>query len=126
MSGNTFKQNETVFIEVELESVNSSISDVDITITNSITGTTVVPKSIMEEEGNQKYSYWWDTRVGYAEYSGFSGWSGSGYSWWSGTSGAFSGWTGYSMAVSGLFTTTVTARDSNNHYGAEVFKIRIA
>lgn len=131
MAGNTYRTHETVVIEAELDGVDASISDVDIQIYSSVTGSLAVSGTTMEECGNQKYRYFWDTRLGYAEISGFSGWlsgysSASGYSGWSGTSGVSSGWSGYSTAVSGLYNCKITARDSNNHWGCEEFKIRIS
>jgi hypothetical protein len=113
MAGNTFRMNETVVVEVEMTGVDTSISDADITITNAYTGTTAVSGTTMEDIGNQRYRYFWDTRVGYSEYYTLSG-----AAWVSGTSG-------YSTAVSGLYTARITARDANNHYGTESFNIRI-
>jgi hypothetical protein len=122
---NTFRQNETVVVDVELEGVDTSISDVDIKIQSS-TGYAVVATTAMAEIGNQKYRYFWDTRNGY---SGTSGWSAvSAYAGVSGGPVTYSGWSGtsgFSAVISGLYTTTITARDSNNHYGEEVFRIRI-
>jgi hypothetical protein len=127
MTGETFRLGETVLIECELESINSSISDVDIEIRSTTTNSIAVSGTTMEEMGNQKYRYFFDTRNGY---SGTSGWSS--YSAWAnpiqGGPIIYSGWSGtcgYSSAISGLYTATVTARDSNDHIGLESFKIRI-
>jgi hypothetical protein len=127
MTGTSFRLNETVLIEAEMEGIDSSISDVDIEIRHSVTDAVAVSGTEMQEAGNQKYKYFWDTRIGY---SGFSGWSAYSaynnptpggpviYSGWSGTCG-------YSCGVSGLYTAKITARDANDRYGEEVFKIRI-
>ena len=122
---NTFRQNETVIVDAELEGIDTSISDVDIEITTN-TGYTVIAATAMAEIGNQKYRYFWDTRNGI---SGISGWSA--YSYYAGVSGGpvtSSGWSGtssFSGAISGIYTTKITARDANNHYGEEVFRIRV-
>jgi hypothetical protein len=122
---NTFRQGESVCIDAELEGLDSSISDVKIKIQNT-TGYSVVAETAMEELGQQKYRYFWDTRSGY---SGSSGWSS--YSSYAGVSGGpvtYSGWSGtsgFSAGISGLYDTTITARDANNHLGMESFKIRI-
>jgi len=134
MAGNTFRMSETVVIDTELEGVDTSISNVCIEIKSTVPAsgvsgwTTYYPVAVsgtpMEEIGNQKYRYFWDTRVGYSGYFGWSCWSG--YATASGV--VYSGWTGisgYSAAVSGMYNVTITARDSNNHYGEEEFKIRI-
>lgn len=134
MTGNTYRMRETVVIEAELEGVDTSISDVCIEIKSTIPASGVsgwtsyypiaVSGTTMEDIGNQKYRYFWDTRVGYSGYFGWSCWSG--YNTGSGI--VWSGWTGisgYSASVSGLYNVTITARDSNNHYGEEEFKIRI-
>jgi len=135
MAGNTFRMRETVSIEAELEGIDTSISEVSIEIKSTVPASGIsgwtsyypvaVSGTAMEELGNQKYRYFWDTRVGYSGYFGWSCWSGyvnsSGYL-------VYSGWTGisgYSASVSGLYNVTITARDSKNHYGEEEFKIRI-
>ena len=127
MTGQTFRMGETVVIEAELESISSSISDVNIEIRNSVTNSVAVSGTVMEELGNQKYRYYFDTRLGY---SGTSGWSS--YSAWAnpiqGGPIIYSGWSGtcgYSSSVSGLYTATITGRDSNDHIGTESFKVRI-
>lgn len=134
MTGNTYRMSETVVIEAELEGVDTSISDVCIEIKTTtpcsgISGwTSYYPVAVsgtpMEELGNQRYRYFWDTRVGYSGYFGWSCWSGyvtaSGVVW-----SGYTGISGYSASVSGLYNVTITARDSNNHYGEEEFKIRI-
>jgi len=128
MTGTTFKMGETVVVETEIEGVDTSISDVNISISNSITGSYAVSGTVMEELGNQRYRYFWDTRIGY---SAFSGWSS--YSYYTNPSGitfpyivsGWSGTSGYSVGISGLYTANIAARDSNNHYGTEAFKIRI-
>jgi len=134
MTGSTYRMGETVVIEAELEGVDTSISDVSIEIKTTIPAsgisgwTTYYPVAVsgtaMEEIGNQKYRYFWDTRIGYSGYFGWSCWSGfvtgNGVVW-----SGYTGISGYSSSVSGLYNATITARDSNSHYGSEEFKIRI-
>lgn len=126
MTGNTYRQNETVVIDAELEGIDSSISDVDIEIRSSVSNAVAVSGTTMQDLGNQQWRYFWDTRIGY---SAFSGWST--YSAYAGISGGpitYSGWSGicgYSCGISGLYTCKITARDANDRYGEEVFKIRI-
>jgi len=123
---NTFRRTETVVIDVELEGLDTSIgsSGVKVEIVDD-GGSSVIVETVMNELGNQKYRYFWDTSVGY---TGYSAWSG--YSSFSGsgvpviTSG-YSGYSGYSAVIVGIFTTTIKARDLNNHYGEESFKIRV-
>lgn len=125
MAGNTFRLNDTVVVDVELTGLDTTISDVNVQI-DDIAGYTVVSNSTMTDIGNQRYRYFWDTSSGYSGSSSWSAWSAypgvSGgpviYSGWSGTSG-------YSWAISGIYVATVTASDANNHYGSESFKIRI-
>lgn len=127
MSGNTFKIGETLAIEAELTGLDTSISAAQIEINDNIDNTPVIFATTMEETGNQCYRYYFDTRNNYFRHSGFSGWSGtSGSSYWSGTSGAWSGWSGYATSVSGIYTAKITATDSNNHAGIEIFRIRIS
>ena len=122
---NTFRQNETVCIDAELEGVDTSISNVDITIVTN-TGYSVVATAAMDEIGNQKYRYFWDTSAGISGISAWSAWSAyAGVSGGPVTYSGYSGNSGFSTGISGLYTTTITARDSNNHYGYEEFKIRI-
>lgn len=134
MAGNSFRMRETVVIDAELEGVDTSISDVCIEIKSTIPASGIsgwtsyypvaVSGTAMEEIGNQKYRYFWDTRVGYSGYFGWSCWSG--YPTSSGV--IYSGYTGisgYSSSISGIYNITITARDSNNHLGEEEFKIRI-
>jgi hypothetical protein len=127
MAGNTFRMNETVVIDIEIEGIDTSISDVNIDIRSSVSNAYAVSGVTMEEIGNQKYRYFWDTRLGYSGTSGWSTYSAYNnplpggpiiYSGWSGSSG-------YSAGVSGLYNVTLTARDSNNHVGYEEFIIRI-
>lgn len=126
---------ESVCVDAELESLDTSISNVCIEIKSTIPAsgvsgwTSYYPVAVsgtpMEELGNQRYRYVWETRVGYSGSFGWSCWSG--YPTASGV--VYSGWTGisgYSAAVSGLYNCTITARDSNNRYGIEEFKIRIS
>jgi hypothetical protein len=125
MTGNTYRMGETVCIEAELEGISTSISEVKIGIISTTTGAEVVEETQMEEIGNQKYRYFFDTRLGYSEMSGYSGISA--YNTASGI--VYSGYTvtsGYSSAISGLYTATITGRDSQDHIGTESFKIRIA
>lgn len=127
MSGNTFRMGESVCIDAELEALESSISDVTIDIRSSITNAYAVSGITMEEKGNQKYRFVWDTRLGYSGMSGWSTYSAYNnptpggpiiYSGWSGSSG-------YSAGVSGLYNVKITARDANNYTGYEEFRIRI-
>lgn len=125
MAGNTFRTGESVVIDAALEGIDTSISDVTITIVSATTGATAISGITMEDEGNQKYRFVWDTRLGYSEVSGYSGISA--YSTPSGI--IYSGYTtssGYSADVSGIYIATITARDANDHRGSETFRIRIA
>ena len=65
MTGQTFRMGETVVIEAELESISSSISDVNIEIRNSVTNSVAVSGTVMEELGNQKYRYYFDLIPGW-------------------------------------------------------------
>jgi hypothetical protein len=125
MTGNTFQMGETVVIDTELEAVAASISSVDIEIRSSTNSSTIAVSGVeMEDMSNQKYRYYWDTRIGYSSSSGWSAYSswatpsGTVWSGWSGTSG-------YSVAPSGLYDAKVTARDARDNIGVEYFKIRI-
>jgi hypothetical protein len=124
---NTFRQNETVVVDVELEGIDTFIPSSGVAIKiESSTGYTIIPDTEMDNLGNQKYRYFWDTRSGFTGTSGWSSWSAyAGVSGGPVTYSGYSGNSGFSTGISGLYTTTITARDSNNHYGYEEFKIRI-
>ena len=125
MAGNTFRLNETCVIDCELTGVDTSISDVNIQIVSALTGATAVSGTAMEDLGNQRFRYFWNTRLGYSEMSGYTGVSA--YTTASGI--VYSGYSvssGYSSSVSGLYAATITCRDANSHYGEETFRIRIS
>jgi hypothetical protein len=125
MGGNNFKRPETVVIDAQIDGIDSAISGVGIQIVdrgNSV----VVPLTQMDNLGNQKFRYFFETASGYTGMSGVSSYScfsgASGYTAWSGYG---SGMSGYSSLIVGVFTVILTAGDLKNHIGLEDFNIRV-
>jgi hypothetical protein len=125
MGGNNFKRPETVVIDAQIDGIDSAISGVSIQIVdrgNSV----VVPLTQMDNLGNQKFRYFFETASGYTGMSGVSSYScfsgASGYTAWSGYG---SGMSGYSSFIVGVFTVILTAGDLKNHIGLEDFNIRV-
>ena len=57
---NNFKRGESVVIDCELTGLDASISSVDIDIVDK-DGYPIVYSTAMDELGNQKYIYFWNT-----------------------------------------------------------------